>query len=202
MHLFGWVGSSPFSASASFLLPASSISDRCNQTFLICVSNIKVWIKVFILQARPKAWRSLSARLPISSRVYQVETDNICCCCKNNYKVLKVSAAGCCLPGPASRPSRDTCFLCLQQVAVQCLVGVEDKKGLELIEDGMVGSPFYPHSMWRLDGWMRQNVQNVLSILFLQPKVAGPSKAMGRTPTAVRSRKQRQAGASFQSLSW
>ena len=40
---------------------------------------------------------------------------------QKNDKVLKVSAAGCCLPGPASRPSRDTCFLCLQQVALECL---------------------------------------------------------------------------------
>ena len=37
-------------------------------------------------------------------------------------KCVKVSAAGCCLPGPASRPSRDTCFLCLQQVG---MVGLE-----------------------------------------------------------------------------
>ena len=30
--------------------------------------------------------------------------------------IVKVSGAGCCLPGPGPRPSRDTCFLCLQQV--------------------------------------------------------------------------------------
>ena len=31
-----------------------------------------------------------------------------------------MSGAGCCLPGPSSsRPSRDTCFLCLQQVGME-----------------------------------------------------------------------------------
>jgi len=65
---------------------------------ILCVSLLFAACIIYIRQARPKAWRSISARLPISSRVYQV------------------SAAGCCLPGPGSRPSRDTCFLCLQQV--------------------------------------------------------------------------------------
>ena len=37
-----------------------------------------------------------------------------------NENFLKVSGAGCCLPGPSStRPSRDTCFLCLQQVGME-----------------------------------------------------------------------------------
>ena len=47
-HRFGWVGSSPFSASASFLLPASSISDRCARQMLrkIITFNLSLEYKV------------------------------------------------------------------------------------------------------------------------------------------------------------
>ena len=47
-----------------------------------------------------------------------------------NENFLKVSGAGCCLPGPSStRPSRDTCFLCLQQVGMEL-----DENGKKLRE--------------------------------------------------------------------
>ena len=48
----------------------------------------------------------------------------------NKENFLKVSGAGCCLPGPSStRPSRDTCFLCLQQVGMEL-----DENGKKLRE--------------------------------------------------------------------
>ena len=48
----------------------------------------------------------------------------------------------------------------------------------------------------------REQLANTDTILPQLNVASGSSPAMGHSPKAVRSRKQRQAGASFQSLSW